>query len=76
MCNLRNIIGWQSRVLGGRWEGVSKSRVCGGRGEERERRERVELPDSLVEKAVSQCGGAGLESALPSPRWQEAEEAV
>ena len=47
-----------------------------GRGEGRERGERVELPDSLVVKAVSQSGGAGPEAAVRSPRWQQAEEAM
>ena len=43
-----------------------KSRVQSSWGR-RERGERVELPDSLVEKAVSQSNGAGLEAAVPSP---------
>ena len=42
----------------------------------RERGERVELPDILVRRAGYQSGGAGPEAAVPSPRWQEAEEAV
>ena len=42
-----------------------ESRVGGGRGEGIEK---VELPDSLVEKAVSQTGGAGKEAAVASSR--------
>ena len=37
VCNMRNIMGPRSRVLGGRWEGVSEYRVLWGRGEGRER---------------------------------------
>ena len=44
--------------------------------EGRERGERVELLDSLSEKAVYQSVGAGPEAVVPSPRWQGAEEAV
>ena len=60
-------------MFNSKWEGGSKSRVGRGRGEGRER---VELADSQVEKAVSQSGGAGMETAVASPRWQEAEEAM
>ena len=38
----------------------------------REGREGRELPNSLVEKTISQSGGAGTEAAVPSPRSQEA----
>ena len=35
-----------------------------------ERGQRVDLPNSLVEKTVSLSGGAGTEAAAPSPRRQ------
>ena len=44
--------GQWSRDLGCRREGVSESRVRGGRGEGRKRGERVELPDSLFPSLV------------------------
>ena len=34
----------------------------------------VQLPDSLVDEAVSQADGAGTVVLVPSPRGQEAEQ--
>ena len=34
----------------------------------------VQLPDSLVDEAVSQSDGAGTVAPVPSPRGQEAEQ--
>ena len=41
----------------------------GGGAERREwkSRERVQLPDSLVDEAVDESGGAGTEASVPSP---------
>ncbi len=40
------------------------------------RRERVELPDSLMYEAVLQSVGPGLETPQSPPWWQQTEEAV
>lgn len=38
--------------------------------------ERVQLPDSLLDEAVSQFGGVSPEALVSPPRGQEAEEPV
>ncbi len=46
------------------------------RGEGGQGREGVQLPDSLVDEAVLQSVGPGLETPQSPPWWQQTEEAV
>ncbi len=48
----------------------------GKRGEGGQGREGVQLPDSLMDKAVLQSAGPRLETPQSPPWWQQTEEAV
>ena len=75
MCNMKNIMGSMSRVHGRNGRGFQSPELVGAEGKgERGESGASSLPGG--KKAVNQSGGAGPEAAVPSPRWQEAEEAV
>ncbi len=56
--------------------GSEFSGVWGKRGEGGQAREGVQLPDSLMDEAVLQSVGPGLETPQSPPWWQQTEEAV
>ncbi len=60
---------WRSRRL--RCERTVREERGGGQG-----REGVQLPDSLMDEAVFQSVGPGLETPQSPPWWQQTEEAV